>query len=156
MGLHSSEPNQTKYKWLSKVIRNVFQSQYWFPIPALCFTLCSTTQRSVTFQSKHCNSAIFTALLDPTVYIYMLYLLRHKRRGGGGDSIINTGESCALWACRAEMRGWQSFLPQDEVLLKWSSHLSSHVFWSHQRIPLLPLRTSTCTRGWDQSSPLPL
>lgn len=27
MGLHSSEPNQTKYKWLSKVIRNVFQSQ---------------------------------------------------------------------------------------------------------------------------------
>lgn len=25
----------------------------------------------------------FTALLDPTVYIYMLYLLRHKSRGVG-------------------------------------------------------------------------
>lgn len=91
MGLHSSEPNQTKCKLLSKVIKNVFQSQYWFPVPVSFFTLCSTTHRSITFHSKHSNSAIFTALLDPTEYIYMLYLLRHKRRGVGVGVMVRVG-----------------------------------------------------------------
>lgn len=74
------KPNQSKYKLLSEVIRNVFRSQYWFPVPVSFLALCSSTQSSVTFKTfktqQKCH--FYRSVRSDIIYLHAMFAQTHE------------------------------------------------------------------------------